>query len=146
MHDDTTTSSTPRWFVPVALAAVLWNLMGVAAYLGHVTMPPEAIAALPDAERELFLSTPVWAKGAFAVAVWAGLLGSITLTARRRLALPVLTLSLLGVLVQHINTFVVSRAVEVHGAPVVAFQAVVLAISVGLIVMARHASRHGWTR
>ena len=36
----------PKWFRPVAVIALLWNLLGCFAYLMDVTMKPEDIAKL----------------------------------------------------------------------------------------------------
>ena len=54
----------PVWFWVVAVAALLWNLMGVASYLGFTTMSAEAIAKLPEDKQALLTNYPVWATAA----------------------------------------------------------------------------------
>ena len=44
-------STPPRWFRPVAVIALLWNVLGCVAYLADVTMKPEDIAKLTEAQR-----------------------------------------------------------------------------------------------
>ena len=39
----------PRWYLPVAIVALAWNLLGCLAYLADVRLRPEDIAALPAA-------------------------------------------------------------------------------------------------
>ena len=65
-------STPPKSFWIIAAIALVWNLMGVAAYLMQMTMSDEAIAALPEAQRALHESTPAWATGAYALAVPGG--------------------------------------------------------------------------
>ena len=41
----------PAWFRIVGVLALIWNLMGVSAYLMQVNMSEEDMAALPEAQR-----------------------------------------------------------------------------------------------
>ncbi len=72
----------PRWFWMVSGVGLVWNLLGVAAFLGQMTMD---LSSLPAAEWAFYESTPVWATVAFAVAVSGGVLGCGALLLRRRL-------------------------------------------------------------
>src|ERR1700741_3009572 len=90
----------PAWFWAVAILALLWELMGVGSYLYHVTMSAEDIAALPDGQRQLMEATPPWVMGAFATAVFSGLLGAVGLVMRRSWAKPLMILSLVAAVVQ----------------------------------------------
>jgi hypothetical protein len=73
----------PASFWMVVAAAVVWNLFGVMAYLAQVTMIEQAKAALPDAQQALYAAQPAWVTGAFAIAVFAGLGGSLLLAVRK---------------------------------------------------------------
>ena len=42
-------SGAPKWFLIVGIVALVWNLLGVFAYIMQQTMSPEDIAALSDA-------------------------------------------------------------------------------------------------
>ena len=68
-------NKAPSWFWILSAVMLVWNLMGVMAYIAQVTMSPEALAALPVAEQNLHANTPAWANGAFAIAVWGGAAG-----------------------------------------------------------------------
>jgi hypothetical protein len=139
-----TPASAPRWFVVVALIALLWNLLGVAAYVMQVTMSPDALAALPEAQRQLVESTPSWATAAFALAVNGGALGCLLLVLKKRLATPVLIISLAGVVVQMIHSFFLSNSFEVFGPGGLVMPVMVIVISIYLVVLARSANSRGW--
>lgn len=136
----------PLWFWIVSVLATLWNAAGVWAYLAQVTMSPEALEALPEAERALHLATPAWAVGAFAIAVFGGLLGCLALLVRRRMALPLLVISLLAVLVQMGHAFGMSDALEVMGPQALIGPIVVILIGIGLVALAVTGGRRGWLR
>jgi len=102
---ETSTNKAPTWFMVVAGILLVWNLLGVAAYIMQITMTPEALAALPDAQRQVYKNTPEWATAAFAIAVNGGVLGCLLLLLKRNLAGLFLQLSLAGVLVQMFHSF-----------------------------------------
>ena len=61
----------PTWFWVVAVLALLWELMGVAAYLSDVSMTDADLAKLPDGQRQLYAMMPSWVTAAYAIAVAA---------------------------------------------------------------------------
>ena len=137
-------SERPRWFLVVAVLALLWNLLGCAAYLVDVTMSPEQGAQLPEEQQELYRTRPAWAVAATAIAVWFGAAGSLALVMRKRWATPLLVTSLAGIVVQDFGLFVLGDTAALAGPAVVVLQGVVLLIGVGLVVLARRASANGW--
>lgn len=134
----------PSWFKPVAIVALLWNLIGCVAYLSDVTISPEAVAQMTPEQQALYNSRPGWAVSATAIAVWGGALGCIGLFLRKRWAVPLLVASLAGVVVQDLALFVLSNAAAVAGAAAYVLQGLVLAIAIGLVILARKAASHGW--
>jgi len=143
MHAQTPTSP-PRWFLIVSVAAILWNLLGVFSFVMDVTASEEALAALPPDQRALYEGEPAWATGAFAIAVFGGLLGSVLLALRRKLAVPVLAISLAAVLVQMLQTFVLSNTLAVLGPASTPLPAAIVVIGVGLVWISAHARSRGW--
>lgn len=136
----------PKWFVVLAVVALLWNLAGLAAVVSDLRVSPEALAAMPAAQRALHEARPGWSVLASVVAVAAGTLGCLGLLLRRRWALPLLVASLVGVVAQDVALFgLVGRAPTVNGVAVV-LQGVVLATAVGLVLLARTAGARGWLR
>jgi len=125
-------------------AALVWNLIGLVFYYSHVTMTPEALAGF-SAEQQAFLaSTPAWATSAYAIAVTAGVLGCLLLLFRKSWAVPVLGLSLGGVIVQDLHAFVLSNGLQVWGSAGIILPAVVLVIAIALVLYARSVSAKGW--
>ena len=137
-------ATAPRSFWITSGLFLVWNLMGLMAYLMQVTMSDEALAALPEAQRDLYLNTPAWATGAFAVAVFGGTLGCVFLLIRKSWAIPVFILSLLGVAVQMFHAFVLSPALEVLGASGLVMPVLVTAGAIFLIWYARMARGRDW--
>ncbi|WP_353268189.1 hypothetical protein [Gemmatimonas sp.] len=132
----------PKWFMPVAVVALLWNLMGCAAYLMDVMLTPEAVAAMPADQQALYAARPVWAVAAYAIAVWGGALGCVGLLVRKRWATAAFGVSLLGLIVQDAALFGMSPVPL--SATIYALQGMVLVIAVLLLMLANRASRDGW--
>ena len=134
----------PKWYLPVAILALLWNLLGCAAYLGDVMLTPDDIATMSPAQQALYAARPAWAVSATAIAVWGGAAGCLGLVLRKRWALPLLVLSLAGVIGQDVALFVVSSAAAQAGTVAYVLQGLVLAIAIGLVLLARKAIARGW--
>ena len=110
----------PGWFNAAVYAAIAWNLIGVMQYLVHVSTTVEDLAAMSVEQRDLLMAMPAWVDGAFAVAVFAGLLGSVLLLMKKAIAFEVFLVSMLGVLAQNYYSFFMSDAIEVMGAAAIA--------------------------
>ena len=134
----------PRWFTVVLVIALLWNLLGLFAVVSDLRLTEADIAARPAEEQALYKARPLWSVVASVVAVVGGTLGSLALLLRKRAALWLLIASLVGVVLKDIGIFLVAGAGR--GVNPVAFilQGLVLAIAIGLIVLARHAGKHAW--
>jgi len=142
---DTTARKVPSWFMIVSVIFLIWNLLGVIAYLHQVTMDPEALAAMPEAQRQILENTPDWATAAFAVATNCGALGCLLLLLKRNLAGLFLQISLAGVLVQMYHAFFVADAFEVLGPGGVVMPVIVTVIAIFLVVLAAKARVNHWT-
>jgi len=129
----------------VAAVLLVWNLLGVMAYVMQVMMNPETLAALPQEQRELYENTPDWATAAFAVAVNFGALGCVLLLLRRNLAGLFLQLSLAGVLVQMFHSFFMSKSFEVFGPGGLVMPVIVIVIAIYLVWLAAKAKTNRWT-
>ncbi len=132
----------PKWFMPVAIVALLWNLMGCAAYLMDVMLTPEAIAAMSPDQRALYAARPIWAVALYAIAVWGGALGCVGLVMKKRWAKGPLLASLLGLIGRGIALFGMSPVAIPASA--YALQGAVLVIAVLLLLLANRAAREGW--
>ena len=132
----------PKWYLPVTIIALLWNLMGCAAYLMDMMMTAGAVAALPEARRAMYEARPAWAVAAYATAVWAGAGGSLGLLLKKRWATPLLLASLVALVVQDLALFGMSGAAADSTA--VVLQSLVMLIAIGLVLLARKAASLNW--
>jgi len=136
--------AVPKSFWIVGALALVWNLLGVMAYIMQMTMTEEALLALPAAERALYENVPAWATSAFAIAVNGGALGCLLLLLRRAWAVPVLAVSLAGVAVQMYHSLFIARSIEVYGPGGLSMPILVIVVAVFLIWYARSAREKGW--
>lgn len=134
----------PKWFLPAVIIALLWNLMGCAAYLSDAMLSAADIAKMSDAEKAMMAARPVWAVGATAVAVWLGSLGCLALILRKAWAVPLLWLSLLGVIAQDIWLFVLAPDTGMVNGAVYGLQGLVLLVAAALVWLANKAKASGW--
>ncbi len=135
---------TPGWFRAVAVLGLLWNGFGVYMYLQKVGMFGDPLAGLDPAHVALARSVPAWVTGAFAVAVFAGLLGSLLMMAGKRLASPVLLLSLVAVIVQCGWIILASNARAVEGMMALVMPGVITLVAVLLVWLAAKGAARGW--
>lgn len=142
-----TNSSTkpPVWFWVIGIIALLWNLMGVNAYLqqAYQTDSFKAMYNTPEL-LELVNSTPAWATAAFAIAVFAGALGCIALLLRKSWAKPLFLLSLIGIVVQMIYNLFISKAMEVYGPGAALMPALVIVVGIFLVWYSKKSAVKGW--
>jgi hypothetical protein len=134
---------TPKWYLPVTIVALLWNLVGCAALYQDLMLTPEDIAKMPADAQALYAARPGWSVVASAVAVLGGALGSLGLILRKRWATPLLIASLAGVILQDVSLFAMSGKAAVPSAAFV-LQGLVLLIAIGLVLLARRATARGW--
>src|SRR3546814_18134167 len=69
----------------VGALALLWNLVGVAAFVMQVAMPAEALGAMPAEQRAIYAATPAWPYVFSGLATFGGVAGYIGLLLPRRL-------------------------------------------------------------
>ena len=81
-------------FWAIGSVALIWNVMGVINFF--VQMNPDILTAYRESERALVEGRPAWATGAFAIAVFGGVLGALLLLLRKSVAYYVFIASLLG--------------------------------------------------
>jgi len=140
----TNVTTRPKWFSILAIVALVWNILGIFGFFSTVLMTEEMLAAMPEAEQEMHRNTPLWTNIAFAVAVFAGTLGSLGLVLKRRWAKPLLILSLIGVLVQMSYPLIVANGIEIFGPVRLIMPVMIIGIGIFLIWMANKGEREGW--
>ena len=131
------------WYMIGAIGALLFMVIACAGYVLDVTMDP---ATLPLDQQAVVAARPVWMVAAYAVAVWVGLAGAVMLVARRKLAQPLLLVSLIAAVVTFLPYAVTPGVRDNITTNDVAVAIVVLAITWTIFWFARHSSQRGWLR
>lgn len=132
MTDDQQPAPSMAFWI-IGVVALLWNLLGLYAYYSNVTATPEDLMLQFSPQQiEAILATPAWATSATAIAVTAGVIGSVLLLFRNSLCVPFYLLSLVAVIVQDIYVFGMTNAVELFGKPPLIMQTVVFLFAVFL--------------
>lgn len=134
------------WFTIVTVLAIIWNAMGVMAYIMDVMLTGEDIAKMSEVEQNLRFATPSWAKSAFAIAVFGGLLGSVLLLVKKALAFPVLIMSFIAIIVQMYNAFFIMDSFAVFGPGGTIMPIMVIVFGALLIWLAMHAKTQQWIK
>lgn len=138
------------WFWIVSIVALLWNLMGVMEFLRQMNMSEEDIAKMSEAVQAAqagYDAAPAaWATAAFAIAVFCGAFGCLLLILRKRLAIRVLNLSLLGVIVQQIHWWGVLKIGSSFGAGQLVMPVLIPIIAILLIIFARFSAAKNWLK
>jgi hypothetical protein len=83
----------------IAVIALIWNAMGVMTYLMEQYKVESYRADFNADQLALMDSAPAWSTALFAIAVFGGLLGSLFLLLRKKLATTLFLISLLCILI-----------------------------------------------
>jgi hypothetical protein len=143
MNGNRRTFPAPGWFTLAAIGALLWELAGCALYLMRVTTDA---SALPPDQRAIFSATPDWVLAAFAVAVWVGLVGAVLLVMRRRLAVPLLGVSLVALIVQNSGLLLDPQLSNLVASDDLLVPFIVIIVSYGVWHLSVIARNRGWLR
>lgn len=130
------------WFLPAAVASLLFMGLGCIMYLQHVLADTSAV---PLNQRAALAAEPIWVTGANAVAVWVGLVGTIFLVMKRRIAEPLLAVSLVAVLVM-LAGLIITPLRETASAGDLLVAIVVAALTWTIFWFARKSRQRGWLR
>ena len=131
------------WFMPAAVASLLFMGLGCVAYLTHVLADPNNLTL---DERAAYLAEPAWVTGANAVAVWVGLAGTVLLVMKKKLAEAVLGVSLAAVLVWLAGLLVVAPLRNSMSANDLIVALAVTALTWTIFWFARHSRQRHWLR
>lgn len=136
--------STPWHVWVVGIIALLWNAIGAFDYLMTQTRNPSYMGAFPPEQLAWFYGLPAWVVAAWAIAVWGGVLGSLLLLLRKRLAVPVFLVSLVAMVITTFQNWVLANAAEIFPDTFSrVFSVLIFAIAVGLYFYARVMSKRG---
>ena len=136
-------NAAPKWLLWVGILFLLWNLMGIGAFASQWNMTNADVAALPQVQRELWVSMPGRAWAAYAIGVSVGTLGAIGLLLRKWWAPLAFALSLIAVLVQFSHPFLFLQQSKGDMA-MLAFPIFIVVMAIIQWQLSRAWQRKGW--
>lgn len=134
---------TPVHLWIVAVLSLLWNLVGAFDYLATQTRMESYMGQFTQEQLDYFYSIPAWAVSGWAIAVWSGVVGSVGLLLRKKWAEWAFCLSLLGMAVSSLHSFLLSNGMEIMGSGAVVFSLVIWIVAIFLYVYSRKQARAG---
>ncbi len=140
----TTTDKPKAAFWIIAVIALIWNSMGVYAYLQQQYNTEAFQNQMTPEQLEMVYATPSWAIAAFALAVFGGLLGALALLLRKKIANILFTISLLGILAQMTYNFFISKSMDVYGPGDMIMPIMIVVIGIFLFMSSKSSINKGW--
>ncbi|WP_375250449.1 hypothetical protein [Sphingomonas sp.] len=134
----------PWWYKSLVIVFTLWAIMGVYACVQQFRLGEDAMGPASDYDRALFTGLPVWYMADYAVATGCALLGGLALLAGSLMAIPLLTVSLVAVMIQFGWLFATSDIIAVKGVWVIYFPLIILAVAALALRLSHMARRRGW--
>ncbi|MCU8011677.1 MAG: hypothetical protein WC024_13835 [Shewanella sp.] len=134
----------PLWFYFVATLSLLWNIMGLMAFVMQMTMTPDALAQMSPDQIKLYETTPIWVDAVFGFAVVSGVLGCLLLLFRKLIAYKVLVASLIAILLQMTYVFCIQQAAVVLGADALIMPSVVVVWGLFLVWFSQLSTTKSW--
>ena len=127
-----------RWIKPVLITALLWNILGVFAFIMQLLLTPEMVSKLPQEQQLAYNNQPLWAFLAFAIAVFGGALGCLLLLFKKSLATLILIISLAAVLAQQYYNFLIINSISLFGISAIFMPIAVTIIAIALVYLSFH--------
>ena len=135
-----TTSNKPNaLFYVIGVIALIWNGLGVIAYLTRAFITDEMIAQLPkEQQAEFLIEYPAWFTAAFATAVFAGVLASIVFLLKKKLSFMLFAISAVAAIAQHVYLFM---NVEMNS---LVMPILVIVVCIFLVWYSKKVTNDGW--
>jgi hypothetical protein len=128
----------------VGILGFLWSSGGAFDYLMTQTRNEGYMSSFTPEQLDFFFGFPTWVVAFWALAVWGGVLGTVLLLLRKRLAVGVLLVSFLSMVVTTIHNLFLSNGMEVMGDPFsMVFSALIFLFALGLFLYARAMKNKG---
>ena len=149
---DAMPARTPAHLWIVGILSLLWNAFGCYNYFmtrtqGEAWIRQMMHTADGPAIMAYLDSFPIWASAGWALGVWSGLLGSVLLLMRNRLAIPAFAVSLIGAVASNLYQLMYPADIpELAGGPNAVMPYVIMVIAIALFLYARAQRARGVLR
>ena len=137
-------SKVDTLFWVIGIAALLWNLMGLGAFVGSVAAGDAMVEAMSEAQKAEFESTPMWLTIVFGIATIGGPLGCIALLMKKKWAVMIFLISFIAIIIQFVGGVIGSAAVAENGPSALILPIVVILVGGLLWYYARTCDAKGW--
>ncbi len=136
-------SGRVHWsFWVIGAAMLVWNALGCINFL--VQMNPHMLEVYRESEQAIIENRPIWATGAFAIAVFAGAIGCLLLMFRKSFSHYVLIASMMGVVVTMVHALNVG--IDFGLGEILGVIVMPLLVAVFLVWYSKQAKAKGWIR
>lgn len=149
MADTTAPAAKTPWHLwVVGIVSLLWNVVGVMDFTMTHIKPEVWLKAFTPAQVEYIQGFPLWSLAAWGVGTWGSFLGSVLLLARKARSFHLFAASLVGALFTSLYSFGLSDGLKIMGGGtgMIAFNAIIIAITVLLTVYAKNMRKSGVLR
>lgn len=137
---ENSTQKPPIWFWIIAVIGLIWNGMGVNAYLQQAFNTESHRAMYTQEQLDIVANTPTWVTAAFAIAVFAGFFGFVFILLRKKLGYTLMLLSLLTVLIQ-------MSYILINGyASSIGMTIMIIVFAIIFVLLARLFKQKGWLK
>lgn len=135
-------TTPPRWLLWVSIILLLWNLVGIFAFITQWNLSPADIAKLPESQQRMWaqMGADTWA--AYAVAVLSGTFAAVMLLLRKKLAVGGFLLSVIALLVQFSGPL--GFAMAANELQMMVFPLFIIAVAITSLYLTRTWHKHGW--
>ena len=140
----TTKSAVPGWYWVIAAVALLWNLMGCAAFGMEMFAQEAAMESMTEAQKEWVRSTPGWVYVVYAISVFSGVAGSIGLFLRKGWTILMFSICVVAVIIQMGYTMLIGGGLQVMGPSGLVLPSLVIGIEAALLWFSRFARNRNW--
>lgn len=121
--------------------------MGVLSFFEHTFISEEALAKLPQKERELYGDYPLWTTIVFAIAVFFGFFGSLGVVLKKKWAKPAFIISLCAIIPQMIHNVFFTKSIDVYGPGQAATMPVMVVVfGIFLVWFSNFAIKKNWLK
>jgi len=135
-------------FLIIGILALLWNIMGLfqfimAAFMQDTMLETYGKSYTPQ-QMELFLNTPSWYYVVFGICTITGVLGSIAVLLKKKIAVPLFLVSLVTVFVVQGYWMLGTQAIALLGTEAIIMPMLVIVTSIFLYFYCKGARQNNW--
>lgn len=133
--------SRPWHLWVIGVLALVWNSIGAFDYLMTETRNASYMSSFTADQLAYFYGLPRWIIATWAVGVWGGVVGSVFLLLRRRLAVSAFGASLAGTAVTFLYNYALTDGYRfMGGIGAAAFSGVIILVTIALLAYSRRLS------